>query len=100
MPGRPCLALPAVFSTSLASHFNNCSDTAINVAKAMIGVEVITLCFTTFALFLEFHTRTHPQDLQPYLTTETGLKFLLSAQGEIGPSSQASQVNWAHVKRP
>ena len=34
----------------------NCSDTAmIRVAKAMIGAKVITLSFTMFTLFLEFH---------------------------------------------
>ena len=67
----------------------------------MIGAKVITLCFTMFALFLKFCTTTNPQDLQPYLISETRLKFLISTQGEIiGPSSQASQVNWAHVKKP
>ena len=67
----------------------------------MIEAKVITLCFTTFAFFLKFCTTTHPQDLQPYLITETGLKFLISTQGEIiGPGSQVSQVNWAHVKKP
>ena len=67
----------------------------------MIGAKVITLCFTMFALFLEFCTTTHPQDLQPYLISETRLKFLISTQGEIiAPGNQASQVNWAHVKKP
>ena len=40
-----------------------CSDTASRVAEAMIGAKVRILCFTFFALFLEFGARTRPQDL-------------------------------------
>ena len=65
----------------LASHIIStlltCSDTAIRVAKAMIGAKASkTWCLATIALFLELRTRTHPQDLWPYLISETGLKFL------------------------
>ena len=47
-----------------------------------------------FALFLELRVRTRPQDLWPFLILETGLKFLIWAQGEIGPD------NRAHAKSP
>ena len=47
-----------------------------------------------FALFLEFGARTRPQDLWPFLISETGLNFLVWNQGEIHPG------NRAHVKRP
>ena len=47
-----------------------------------------------FALFLKFRVRTRPQDLWPFFILETGLKFLIWTQGEIGPG------NRAHVKRP
>ena len=46
------------------------------------------------ALFLEFRSRTRPQDLRPFLILETGLKFLIRTQGEIGLGDRAS-----HVKR-
>ena len=38
-----------------------------------------------FALFLEFDSRTRPQDLWPFLISETRLKFLIRTQGEIRP---------------
>ena len=60
----------------------------------MIEAKAITLCFTTFAFFLKFRTRTHLQDLQPYLISETGLKFLISTQGKIDPGSLASPLNY------
>ena len=48
-----------------------------------------------FALFLEFGVWTRPQDLSPFLISETGMKFLIVwTQGEIHPG------NRAHVKRP
>ena len=60
----------------------NISDTALRVAKAMIGVKVLPclFCFLNWAPEL--------------LISETGLKVLIWTQGEICPS------NWAHVKRP
>ena len=36
-----------------------------------------------FALFPEFGARTRPQDLWPFLISETGLKFLIWTQGKI-----------------
>ena len=53
------------------------SYSAIRVAKAMIGWKVITLCFATFALFLEFCARTRPQDLWLFLNLNPGLKCLI-----------------------
>ena len=47
-----------------------------------------------FALFLELRVRTRPQDLWPFLILETGLKFLIWTQREIGPD------NRAHAKSP
>lgn len=38
--------------------------------------------------------RTRSQDLRPFLISETGVKFFMWTQVEIGPS------NRAHVKRP
>ena len=60
----------------------NISDTALRVAKAMIGAEVspCLFCFLNWAPEL--------------LISETGLKVLIWTQGEICPS------NRAHVKRP
>ena len=55
-----------------------------------------------FALFLEFGTRTRPQDLSislNFLISEAGLKFLISTQGEIRPGNRASPVNRTYVKR-
>ena len=63
----------------------------------MIGAEVITLCFATFALFLEFCDTTR---LRPILISETVLKFLIWTQGKIAPGNRASQVNRANVKMP
>ena len=51
-------------------------------------------------LFPEFGARTRPQDLWPFLISETGLKFLICTQGEIHPGNRASPVNRAHMKRP
>ena len=60
----------------------NCSDTALRVTKAMIGMKVspCLLCFSNLAPEL--------------LISETGLKFLIWTPGKLCPS------NWAHVKRP
>ena len=60
----------------------NISDTALRVAKAMIGANVspCLFCFLNWAPEL--------------LISETGLKVLIWTQGEICPS------NRAHVKRP
>ena len=77
----------------------NCSDTALGVAEAMIGMKVKFFCFTMFALFLVFGARSRPQDLWPFLISETELKFLIWTQGEIPPGSSASPVNRPHVKR-
>ena len=52
------------------------------------------------ALFLKFCTTTRPQDFWPFLVFETGLKFLIWTNGEIGPSNRASPFNRAHVRRP
>ena len=53
-----------------------------------------------FALFLEFGDRARPQDLWPFLISETWLEFLIWTQGEIYPGNRDSPVNRAHVKRP
>ena len=45
------------------------------------------MCFAMFALFLEFGARTRPHELWPFLISETGLKFLIRAQGEIQPGN-------------
>ena len=37
-----------------------------------------------FALFLEFRARTSPKDLWPFFISETGLKFVIWTQSEIG----------------
>ena len=69
------------------------------ISKTMIGANAITfLCI--FALFLIFRARTRPQDLWLFLISETGLKFLIWTQGEIGPGNWASPVNRDNVKRP
>ena len=49
---------------------------------------------------LEFGTRARPQDLWPFLISETGLEFLIWTQGKIHPGNRASLVNRAHMKRP
>ena len=51
-----------------------------------------------FALFLEFRARTGPQHLWPFFS-ETGLKFFIWTQSQIGPCKRASPFNQAHVKR-
>ena len=53
-----------------------------------------------FGLFLEFRARTCPQDLWPFLNSETGLKFLIWTQGKIRRGNRVSPVNRAHVKKP
>ena len=53
-----------------------------------------------FVLFPEFGARTRPQDLWPFLISETGLEFLKWTQGKIHPGNRASPVNRAHMKRP
>ena len=70
----------------------NCSDSALRVAKAMIGAKFIIFVFRMSA-FLSLCAGTRPQDLWPFLISETGLKFLIWTQGEIG------LVNRAHMKR-
>ena len=42
------------------------------------------------ALFLEFGARIRPQDLWPFLVSETRLKFLIWTQGEIHPGHPGS----------
>ena len=46
-----------------------------------------------FVLFFEFRAGTRPQDLWPFLISETGLKFLIWTQGEIGPEIKYSNRN-------
>ena len=53
-----------------------------------------------FALFPKFGAKTRPQDLWPFLISETGLNFLIWTQGEIHPGNRASPVNRAYMKRP
>ena len=53
-----------------------------------------------FALFPKFGAKTRPQDLRPFLISETGLNFLIRTQGEIDPGNRASPVNRTHMKRP
>ena len=43
-----------------------------------------------FALFPKFGARTRPQDLWPFLISETGLKFLIWTQGKIQPGQPGS----------
>ena len=45
-----------------------------------------------FASFLEFRAWTHPQNLQRFLISETGLKFLTWTHGKIDPGNQASPL--------
>ena len=59
----------------------------------MIGPKVKFLYLAMFALFLKFGARFRPQDLWPFVISETGMKFLIWTQGEINLG------NWAHVKR-
>ena len=47
----------------------------------MVGAKVIKIVFS-----LEFRAGTRPQDLWPFLISETG--------------NPASPVNWAHMERP
>ena len=42
-----------------------------------------------FVLFLEFRAGSRPQDLWPFLISETGLKFLIWTQGETGPGNHS-----------
>ena len=79
------LVLPAVFSTSQASHL------ALSVTDAKIGPKVKILCFAMFALFPEFGARTRPQDLWPFLISEIGLTFLIWTQGKIHQVTEASR---------
>ena len=81
----------------IIKHPFNCSDAAIRVAKAKIGANVITLCFAFVALFREFRATT---PVRPLLISETGLKFLIWTQGEIGQGKRASPVNRARGQRP
>ena len=57
-------------------------------------------CFSMFALFLKFGATTRHQDLWPFVTSETGLKFLIWTQGEIRLDKRVIPVNQVHVKRP
>ena len=50
------------------------------------------------AYFLEIRARTNSS--RPFFISETGLKFLIWTQNEIGPGNPATPVNQAHVKRP
>ena len=52
------------------------------------------------ALFPEFGARPRPQDLWPFLISETGLKFLIGTQGKIHPGNQANPVNRAYMEGP
>ena len=49
----------------------------LNLKTILIKVQLKFLYFAMFALFLEFGARTRPQDLQPFLISETGPKFLV-----------------------
>ena len=50
----------------------NCSDTALGVTEAMIGLKVKIFVFHhMFVLFFEFGARTRPQDLWPFLKVVT-----------------------------
>ena len=44
-----------------------------------------------FALFHEFGARTRPQDLWPFLISETGLKFPIWTQGKIHQVTEAAR---------
>ena len=43
-----------------------------------------------FALFLEFDARSRPQDLWPFLISETGLKFLYEPEAKFVPVNRGS----------
>ena len=56
----------------------NRSDTALyKSSRSYDRSKVIILCFAMFPLFLEFGARTRPQDLWPFLISDTGLEFLI-----------------------
>ena len=79
----------------------NCSDTAIRVAKAVIGTKVITLCLVKFALFLEFRARTRSRSSAfCHLGNRAEISYMNPRRNKIGPGNPASSVNWVHVKRP
>ena len=80
-PGWHCLAFACCIFQIVSIPFN-CSDIALRVAKAMIGMKVLP-CLLSFSNFA-------PE----LLISETGLKFLIWTRGKICPS------NRAHVKRP
>ena len=77
----------------------NCSDTAIRVAKTMIGAKVITLCFVIFASFLELRTRTRCLQSVSSAFFHLGNRAEISHinQGGIGPRQAGSceeAVKW------
>ena len=92
------LALPAVFYR----HKNpiNYSDTAFRVAEVMMGAKVKISVFCHVCLVSGIWCRSRPQNLWPFLISETGLKFLIWTQSEIHPGNQANPVKRAHVKKP
>ena len=70
----------------------NCSDTALRVAKAMIGTKVMIfvfrhVCSSVARIFVLFSYR------------KPGWNFSWT-QGEIGPGNRAIPFSRAHVKRP
>ena len=56
-----------------------------NLYKAITGAKFISLVFHLVALFLEFRTRTRPQDLCPFFFLISEPKFLIWTQGKSGP---------------
>ena len=85
------LALPAVFSTSRASHLTAVIQLEELISEAMIGTKVKIFVFLHVALF---------PNLAPELVPRIFGLFSLGTKGKIRPGNRASLVNQAHVKRP
>ena len=71
----------------------NCSDSALRVAKAMIGTKVIIFVFRMSA-FLSLCAGTRPQDHWPSVHLGNRAEISPSTQGEIGLGNEA------YMKRP
>ena len=72
-----------------------CSDTALSVTEAMIGLNVKILYFVMFALFLEFGAR--GSLAFSHLVNRAEISHMNLCKTH--PGNLASPVNRAHVKR-
>ena len=88
----PCIACCIFHIISIQLNYN---DDTFESRESYDRCESYNFCFSPlmFALFLEFRSRTCPQELWPFLISETRLKFLIWTQGEIGPRNRARLVN-------